>query len=181
VGIDRSRWAKALLHRVRAVSWAGFENQCLCCARRSHRPTHPGGIFAAPCASIRLSPSTRERLPPTLDYPDSLIHQYRIPAPAADRCRGAPALPSWCPLAPASVAAQTAPGSCETRAWRTWRTLSPRTHAPAHTASSPPVPPPKLPTYTFYSRSVRQVRQEQLSVVLPPVLGVRGGVGAGSG
>jgi len=27
---------------------------------------------------------------------------------------------------------------------------------------------------------VRQVRQEQLSVVLPPVLGVRGGVGAGS-
>ena len=32
------------------------------CTRRSHRPTHPGGIFAAPCASVRLSPSTRERL-----------------------------------------------------------------------------------------------------------------------
>ena len=113
-----------------------------CFARRSHRPTHPGGIFAAPCASVRLSPSTRERLSLTLDYPDSLIHQYRIPAPAADKCRRAPALPSWCPLAPASVAAQTAPGSRETRAWRTWRTLSPRTHAPAHThRDSPPVPP----------------------------------------
>ena len=30
--------------------------------RRSQRPTHPGGIFAAPCACVRLSPSTRERL-----------------------------------------------------------------------------------------------------------------------
>ena len=55
-------------------------------ARRSDRPTHPGGIFAVD-ASVRLSPSTRERLPLTLDYPDSLIHQYRIPAPAADKCR----------------------------------------------------------------------------------------------
>ncbi len=115
------------------------------CALRCDRPTHPGGIFAAPCASVRLSPSTRERLSLTLDYPDSLIHQYRIPAPAADRCRGAPALPSWCPLAPASVAAQTAPGSRETRAWRTWRTLSPSTHAPAHTNRDSPPFPPKAP------------------------------------
>ena len=91
-----------------------------------------------------------------LDYPDSLIHQYRIPAPAADRCRGTPALPSWCPLAPASVAAQTAPGSRETRAWRTWRTLSP-VHTPLHTHTAiPPRSPPKLPTYAFYSRSVRK-------------------------
>ena len=95
--------------------------------------------------------------PLTLDYPDSLIHQYRIPAPAADKCRGAPALPSWCPLAPASVAAQTAPGSRETRSWRTWRTLSPSTHAPVHTPLlPPPFPPLKLPTYAFYSRSVRK-------------------------
>ena len=37
-------------------------------ALRSDRPTHPGGIFAAPCASVRLSPSTRERLSLTLAW-----------------------------------------------------------------------------------------------------------------
>jgi hypothetical protein len=32
------------------------------CARRSDRPTHLSGIFAARCTHVRASPSTRERL-----------------------------------------------------------------------------------------------------------------------
>jgi hypothetical protein len=48
VGIDRSRGAKALFHRVRAVSWAGFESQCLGCALRSDRPRRVGPKQATP-------------------------------------------------------------------------------------------------------------------------------------
>ena len=64
VGIDRSRWAKALFHRVRAVSWAGFENQCLCCARRSHRPweRRSSSRTAAPSSPTR-GPGMSERTP----------------------------------------------------------------------------------------------------------------------
>ena len=45
------------------------------CARRSHRPTHPGIIFAARCPSVRLSPSTRERLPARTNHKENCIHE----------------------------------------------------------------------------------------------------------
>ena len=67
------------------------------------------------------------------------------------------------PAGPASVAAQTAPGSRETRAWRTCARFPP-VHTPLHTPLLPPRSPPKLPTYIYYCRNSAPSAPGTLSV-----------------